>query len=83
MSEVDRVVRGIRHVALPLEGVQFHPESVQTPDGPHLLANFLRQAGEGEASRLDAAVGSFATAGLSEASEAGVVAETVAAEAVP
>ena len=44
---------GIRHVALPLEGVQFHPESVLTPDGPHLLANFLRLAGEGEASRLD------------------------------
>ena len=47
MSEVDRVVMGIRHVALPLEGVQFHPESVLTPDGPHLLANFLRLAGEG------------------------------------
>jgi anthranilate synthase/aminodeoxychorismate synthase-like glutamine amidotransferase len=67
MSEADRVVMGIRHVALPLEGVQFHPESVLTPQGPHLLANFLRQAGEGEASRLDAASGSFATAGLAEA----------------
>ena len=66
MSEVDRVVMGIRHVALPLEGVQFHPESVLTPQGPHLLANFLRQAGEGEASRLDDATGSFATAGLAE-----------------
>ena len=66
MSEVDRVVMGIRHVALPLEGVQFHPESVLTPQGPHLLANFLRQAGEGEATRLDAATGSFATAGLAE-----------------
>jgi anthranilate synthase/aminodeoxychorismate synthase-like glutamine amidotransferase len=64
MSEVDRVIMGIRHVALPMEGVQFHPESVLTPEGPHLLANFLRQAGEGEASRLDAATGSFATAGL-------------------
>ena len=53
MSEVDRVIMGIRHVSLPLEGVQFHPESVLTPQGPHLLANFLRQAGEGEASRLD------------------------------
>ncbi len=66
MSEVDRVVMGIRHVALPLEGVQFHPESVLTPQGPHLLANFLRQAGEGEASRLDDATGTFATSGMAE-----------------
>ena len=72
MSEVDRVIMGIRHVALPLEGVQFHPESVLTPQGPHLLANFLRQAGEGEASRLDDASGSFATAGLAEAVGDGV-----------
>jgi anthranilate synthase/aminodeoxychorismate synthase-like glutamine amidotransferase len=67
MSEADGVVMGVRHVELPLEGVQFHPESVLTPQGPHLLANFLRQAGEGEASRLDAASGSFATAGLADA----------------
>ena len=65
-SESDRVIRGIRHVSLPLEGVQFHPESVLTPQGPHLLANFLRQAGEGEASRLDDAAGSFATSGMAE-----------------
>jgi len=58
---------GIRHVSLPLEGVQFHPESVLTPEGPHLLANFLRLAGEGEASRLDAASGSFATQGIADA----------------
>jgi len=67
MSEVDRVIMGIRHATLPLEGVQFHPESVLTPEGPHLLANFLRLAGEGEAGRLDAATGSFATAGIAEA----------------
>jgi anthranilate synthase/aminodeoxychorismate synthase-like glutamine amidotransferase len=66
MSEVDRVIMGIRHVSLPLEGVQFHPESVLTPQGPHLLANFLRQAGEGEASRLDDVSGSFATSGMAE-----------------
>ena len=66
ISEVDRVVMGIRHVGLPMEGVQFHPESVLTPAGPHLLANFLRLAGEGEAGRLDAASGSFAIAGLAE-----------------
>ncbi len=70
MSEVDGVVMGIRHVALPLEGVQFHPESVLTPFGPHLLANFLRLAGEGEASLLDDATGSFATAGMAEPAEA-------------
>ena len=70
MSEVDRVIMGIRHVALPLEGVQFHPESVLTPEGPHLLANFLRQAGEGEAGRLDAVSGSFATSGMAETPDA-------------
>jgi anthranilate synthase/aminodeoxychorismate synthase-like glutamine amidotransferase len=66
MSEIDRVVMGLRHASLPLEGVQFHPESVLTPQGPHLLANFLRQAGEGEAGRLDAASGFFATSGLAD-----------------
>ena len=66
-SEGDGVLMGVRHAALPMEGVQFHPESVLTPEGPHLLANFLRLAGEGEAARLDAATGSFATRGLAEA----------------
>jgi anthranilate synthase component 2 len=70
MSESDRVVMGLRHTTLPLEGVQFHPESVLTPHGPHLLANFLRLAGEGEAGLLDAADGSFATAGIPEATAA-------------
>jgi anthranilate synthase/aminodeoxychorismate synthase-like glutamine amidotransferase len=70
-SPEDGVVMGLRHRTLPLEGVQFHPESVLTPDGPHLLANFLRLAGEGEASRLDAATGSFATRGMDVEREAG------------
>jgi para-aminobenzoate synthetase component 2 len=83
MSEADRVVMGIRHVSLPMEGVQFHPESVLTPHGPHLLANFLRLAGEGEAGRLDAASGSFATQGMTEVSDTAETAEAaVAAESV-
>jgi para-aminobenzoate synthetase component 2 len=39
----DGVIMGVRHRELLVEGVQFHPESVLTPDGPRLLANFLRQ----------------------------------------
>ncbi len=70
MCEEDGVVMGLRHATLPLEGVQFHPESVLTPEGPHLLANFLRLAGEGEAGRLDAVSGSFATGGMAEAADA-------------
>jgi anthranilate synthase/aminodeoxychorismate synthase-like glutamine amidotransferase len=40
-SSYDDVVMGVRHRDLPAEGVQFHPESVLTPQGKKLLANFL------------------------------------------
>lgn len=37
----DGVIMGLRHRTLAVEGVQFHPESLLTPEGPTLLSNFL------------------------------------------
>ena len=40
-SEYDGIVMAVRHRELPAEGVQFHPESILTPEGRQMIANFL------------------------------------------
>ena len=45
-TTADGVVMGLRHKKLPIEGVQFHPESILTSAGPHLLKNFLEMLSE-------------------------------------
>lgn len=46
----DGEIMGIRHRELSLEGVQFHPESILTPEGDRLLRNFLRATPPGRRS---------------------------------
>jgi len=43
----DGEIMGVRHTALPIEGVQFHPESIMTGEGKRLLGNFLARCRAG------------------------------------
>ena len=43
VSDDDGEVMGMRHDSLPIEGVQFHPESVMTEDGIRIVANFVER----------------------------------------
>ena len=43
------VIMGVKHKSAPIEGVQFHPESVLTEGGHHLLANWLETCGDKDA----------------------------------
>ena len=38
----DEVIMGVRHITWPLEGIQFHPESILTTEGPQLVRNWLK-----------------------------------------
>jgi len=40
----DGEIMGLRHTTLPIEGIQFHPESIMTPVGKRILRNFLRNS---------------------------------------
>jgi para-aminobenzoate synthetase component 2 len=50
------VIMGVKHKTAPIEGVQFHPESVLTEGGHRLLANWLETTGDKQAISLSATI---------------------------
>ena len=63
---------GLRHLSLPIHGVQFHPESIMTQGGHRMLANWLSICGqtpdEGLVRRLEAQVAETVRAATSQTS---------------
>jgi anthranilate phosphoribosyltransferase len=79
----DGVIMGVHHRELPVFGVQFHPESVLTPEGTKLLANFLDIAGEVPLARgASGAPAIVAAAGGTARASAGAAEVATAAAAI-
>lgn len=79
----DGVVMGLKHKQAPIYGVQFHPESVLTPEGAKLLANFLDVTGEVPLSRgVSGAPATIAAAGGTERASAGAAAIVTVGDAI-